>query len=145
MVCRTKTRVSLWLVWVLCNPPIIKWWIVMSGYSIGLFWVETDSCTVLLLWKIDFFLSFPQNGWLILYWKCIFNMMYFSISKALLKTLLVNNMGVSSRLCYFSIDGKQKRNDNAKKIKPPRRKTWEEFSFPAPFFSCFIMLPFKES
>lgn len=141
MVCRTKARVTLWLIPVLTNPPIIKWWTVMSGYSIGLVWVETDSCTLLLLWK-------KSSSWVFLrmdglfYIKNVFSIWHFSSSKALLKTSFVNNMGVSSRLCYFSIDGKQKRNGNAKKIKLPRRKTWEEFSFPAPFFfSLFYYTP----
>lgn len=75
-------------------------------------------------------LNFPQNAWLILHWTWIF---YIILFQALLKSSFFNSMGVSPRLCYFCTDDKQKRNDNAKKIKLPRRKTWKEFFFPAPF------------
>lgn len=84
-------------------------------------------------------LSFPQNAWFIIYWTWIF---LYNTFLGIAKILIFNNMGVSPRLCYFCTDDKQKRSDNAKKIKLPMRKTWKEFSFPAPFIFFFVLLYF---
>lgn len=145
MVCRTKS--SLQLLLVLSNPPLLpgfsKWWTVMSG------WVF-----VCLGWKQIFAPSFSSRKRVIPEFpsECMaystLNMDFqYNTFPGIAKTPIFNNMGVSPRLCYFCTDDKQKRNDDAKKIKLPRRKTWKEFSFPAPFyfFPCFIILPFKES
>lgn len=111
----------------------MKWWTVMNGCSIALFWGETNSYTALLLSKKHSSWAFLRMDGLF-YIENVFSIWYFYTSKALLRISFVNNRGVSSRVCCSCIDGKQKWNGNAKKSKLPRTKTWEKFSFPAPFF-----------
>lgn len=132
MACRTKTRVNLWLVSVLTYQLSSdeQWWVLIVLVSFQ--WKQTPALSS-SSGKKKFYLSFPQNGRFILHWNAL-SIWYFSSSNTLLKTSFINNMGVSSRKCYFSIDDKQKRNDNAEKIKLPRRKTWAEFSFSSHFF-----------
>lgn len=140
MVCRIKPRVSLQLLLVLSNLPLLpgfsKWW-------------KVGAVVVCLGWKQTFVLSFSRKtAFPEFLSEC---MAYSTLNTDFLYNtfpgFIFNNMGVSPRLCYFCTDDKQKINDNAKKIKLPRTKTWKEFSFPAPFIflPCFIILPFKET